>query len=38
VLFFRFNAQLYRGAWPGSRVTPLEGLSYALAVVSVCIG
>lgn len=38
VLFFRFNAHLYRGNWPGSRVTPLEGLYYGLAVASVCAG
>lgn len=37
-LFFRFNAHLYRDDWPGARVTWLEGLYYALAVGSVCIG
>ena len=37
-LFYRFNIHLYRGEWPGSRVTLLEGLYYLLALVSVCIG
>jgi hypothetical protein len=37
-LFLRFNAELYRGDWPGSRVTLLEGVYYGLAVVSVCVG
>ena len=37
-LFFLFNAHLYRRDWPGSGVTPLEGLYYALAVASVCAG
>jgi hypothetical protein len=37
-LFFRFNAHLYRGDWPGSRVTLLEGVYYAVAVGSVCTG
>jgi Protein of unknown function DUF2834 len=37
-LYFRFNAHLYRDDWPGSRVTLLEGLYYALAVGSVCTG
>lgn len=37
-LFFRFNAHLYRDDWQGSRVTLLEGVYYALAVGSVCIG
>ena len=37
-LFYRFNAHLFRNDWPGSRVTPLEGVYYALAVGSVCIG
>jgi len=37
-LFFSFNAHLYRGDWPGSRVTRLEGLYYALAIGSVCTG
>lgn len=38
VVFFRVNAHLYGGDWPGSRVTPLEALYYALAVASVCTG
>jgi len=38
VVFFRANARLYARGWPGSRVTFLEGLYYALAVVSVCTG
>jgi hypothetical protein len=38
VLFFVFNRHLYRRDWAGSDVTPLEGLYYALAVISVCIG
>ncbi|MEO8605383.1 MAG: DUF2834 domain-containing protein [bacterium] len=37
-LFFKFNAHLYRGGWPGSRTTFLEGLYYVLAVGSVCTG
>jgi len=37
-LFFRFNAHLYHGDWPGSRVTLLEGVYYGLAVGSVCTG
>ena len=37
-LYFRFNAPLYQNDWPGSRVTFLEGLYYALAVGSVCTG
>ena len=37
-LFYRFNLHLYRGDWPGSRVTVLEGLYYAFAVASVCTG
>ncbi len=38
MLFFVTNAHLYRRDWAGSRVTFLEGLYYALAVVSVCAG
>jgi hypothetical protein len=38
VVFFRVNRHLYIRGWPGSGVTPLEGLYYLLAVVSVCIG
>ena len=38
VFFFVANARLYRGSWPGARVSPLEALYYALAVISVCIG
>ena len=38
LLFYRFNAHLYRDDWPGARVTLLEGAYYALAVGSVCIG
>ena len=37
-LFYRFNAHLYRDDWSGSRVSLLEGLYYALAIVSVCTG
>jgi hypothetical protein len=38
VLFFVVNRHLYRRDWAGSRVTLLEGVYYALALVSVCIG
>jgi hypothetical protein len=38
VVFFRVNRYLYARGWPGSRVTPLEGLYYLLAIGSVCIG
>ena len=38
VVFFYTNAYLYRRDWQGSQVTFLEGLYYALAVISVCIG
>ena len=38
VLFFVTNAYLYRRDWPGSRVTLLEGLYYALAAASVGAG
>ena len=38
VLFFYFNAYLYRGGWSGARVSFLEGLYYLIAVTSVCIG
>ena len=37
-VFFRANAHLYARGWSGSRVTFLEALYYALAVVSVCTG
>jgi Protein of unknown function DUF2834 len=35
---FYANAHLYRRDWAGARVSSLEALYYALAVVSVCIG
>jgi len=35
---FWANAHLYRGHWPGSQVTSLERVYYAVAIVSVCIG
>jgi hypothetical protein len=38
IIFLRVNRHLYTRAWPGSGVTPLEGLYYLLAVGSVCIG
>ena len=38
IIFFRVNRHLYGGGWPGSGVTPLEGLYYVLAIGSVCIG
>jgi len=38
VLFAVTNAYLYRRDWSGSRVTWLEGVYYAVAAVSVCIG
>ena len=38
VIFFRFNRYLYARDWPGSGITWLEGLYYALAVGSVCTG
>jgi hypothetical protein len=37
-VFFFVNAHLYRSDWPGSRVTFLEGLYYALAIGSVGVG
>src|SRR5262249_55618971 len=37
-VFFVANAHLYRGDWPGSRTTFLEGLYYVLAVGSLCTG
>src|SRR5512147_545978 len=37
-VFFRVNAHLYRGGWTGARTTFLEGLYYALAIASVCVG
>ena len=37
-VFFFVNAHLYRRDWPGSRTTLLEGVYYALAVISVCAG
>ena len=36
--FFYANAHLYRRDWQGSRITGLEGLYYAIALVSVCLG
>jgi hypothetical protein len=38
VVFFYFNAYLYRGDWPGSRVSALEACYYVLAIGSVCAG
>ena len=38
LLFYRFNAHLYRDAWPASSITLLEGAYYAIAIASVCIG
>jgi Terpene cyclase DEP1 len=38
ILFFVFNAQLYRGGWRGAAVSPLEALYYLIAVGSVCVG
>lgn len=38
VIFYRVNRYLYASDWPGSSVTLLEGLYYALAVVSVLTG
>jgi hypothetical protein len=38
VLFFYANAYLYRGGWEGTRPSWAEGLCYALATVSVCVG
>jgi hypothetical protein len=38
VLFFYFNAYLYRAGWRGSRVSGLECVYYVLAVGSVCTG
>ena len=37
-LFFRVNRYLYARDWDGSDVSFLEGLYYAIAVVSVCLG
>ena len=37
-VFLFLNAHLYRSDWTGSRTTFLEGLYYATAVVSVCVG
>ena len=37
-IFFRVNRHLYARDWPGSRVTGLESLYYALAIGSVCAG
>jgi hypothetical protein len=37
-IFFRVNAHLYRGDWPGARMSFLEGIYYVLAGVSVAIG
>jgi hypothetical protein len=38
ILFFYFNAHLYRGGWNGARVSLLEGVYYLIALTSVCIG
>ena len=38
VVFYGYNRYLYRRDWQGSGVTWLEGLYYALAIGSVCIG
>lgn len=38
LLFYRCNAHLYRDEWPGARVTLLEGVYYACAIASVCVG
>lgn len=38
LLYFKFNAHLYRPGWPGARVTALEAGYYAFALTSVCIG
>ncbi|MDE0853361.1 MAG: DUF2834 domain-containing protein [Nevskia sp.] len=38
VLFFWFNAYLYKPGWSGARVSFLEALYYLIAVTSVCIG
>jgi hypothetical protein len=37
-IFFRVNAYLYRRDGASSRTTFLEGLYYAIAIVSVCTG
>jgi hypothetical protein len=37
-IFYYSNAYLYRRDWPGSQVTLVEGLCYALAVGSVIAG
>jgi hypothetical protein len=37
-VFFHANAHLYRGDWAGSQVSLPEGICYALAVISVCVG
>jgi hypothetical protein len=37
-IFFFANAHLYRRDWPGARVSVLEGLYYAVALVSLCLG
>jgi uncharacterized protein DUF2834 len=38
VVFYAYNRYLYRRDWQGSGVTFLEGLYYALAIGSVCVG
>lgn len=38
VVFYRANRYLYARDWQGSHVTFLEGLYYAIAVASVCMG
>ena len=36
--FLYANAHLYRRDWPGARPSLLEGLYYAVALVSLCLG
>lgn len=38
VLFFYFNAYLYRSQWPGAQVSGLEALYYVIALCSVALG
>lgn len=37
-IFFRANDYLYAKDWPGSSISVLEGLYYALAIGSLCVG
>jgi hypothetical protein len=37
-VFFYANAHLYRRGWVGAPVSLPEGICYALAVISVCVG